>query len=75
MMFNDCQKSTTTMEQSVPNSQYKLVLTNFYFLLKLSESMTVNRRKRKERNNDKKKNQIRICLSQLYPINRLKNQK
>ena len=37
--------------------------------------MTVNRRKRKERNNDKKKNQIRICLSQLYPINKIKNKK
>ena len=29
----------------------------------------------KERNDDKKKNQIRICLDQLYPIYKIKNSK
>ena len=40
-------------EAECPNSQYKLVSTNFYFLSKLSESVAVNRRKRKGRRREK----------------------
>ena len=58
-------------------SQKMLVSRNFIgFFLKLSESGTVNRRKRKNeevRNDDKKMKQIRIFLYQLYPFYKIQN--
>ena len=51
----------TTMEERVPTNTS---FDKFNFLSKLSESGTVTRRKRKrnERNEDKKKNQIKKIL-------------
>ena len=58
-------------------SQKILVSTNFHFSQN-SESGTANRKKRKkeeDRYDDKKMNQIRIFLYQLYPIYKIENSK
>ena len=62
------------MEKSVP---IQLVSTNFYFsykIIRIKDSQQ-KEKKRKDRNYDKKKNQIRICLYHLHPINKIKKSK
>ena len=58
--------TTSTMEQSVP------IHTVFSFKIIRIRNSQQKGKKRNKRNDDKK-NQIQICLYQLYPIYKIKN--
>ena len=63
------------MKQSVLNTFWFRQIFIFFQNYQNQGQSTEGKEERKERNDDKKKNQIRICLLQVYPIYKIKDTK